>query len=165
MATLKQTSGCKEDNVHNALEDVRYGKCSFREAETKYGIPKSTLNDYTTGKVEIGRPPPVLKKDEEQYLVQWAIEMNKIGYGQTRRQISEMVKKIMDKGGRPNPFKDNRPGKDWWYAFLARNKLTVRSPSSLEMYRASACTKDKLDQWYADFEQFLLCHSLIVAPD
>ena len=96
-----------EDAIHNALEDLRSGKYSFHKAELKYGIPKSTLNDYMTGRVEIGKrqgPPPVLRKDEEQYLVNchtqfihfncpWAAEMNKIGYGQTRRQICEMGKK------------------------------------------------------------------------
>ena len=51
---------------------------------------------------------------------------------------------------------DNRPGKDWWYGFLARNKLTMRSSSALESYRASACTEDKLRKWYCDFEQLLL---------
>ena len=126
MAASNKKDGSKEDAVHNAVQDIRSGKCSFRKAEQKYGIPKSTLNDYTTGRVEIGKrqgPQPVLRKDEEPYLVNWAVEMNKIGYGQTRRQICEMVKKILDKDGRPNPFKDNRPGKDWWYAFLARNNF------------------------------------------
>ena len=37
--------------------------------------------------------------------------MYEIGYGQTRQQVTEMVKKILDKDGRPNPFKDNRPGR------------------------------------------------------
>lgn len=63
-------------------------------------------------------PLPVLTPDEEKRLVEWAVEMAKIGYGQTRHQICEMVKKIIEKDGRPNPFKDNRPGKDWWYTFL-----------------------------------------------
>ena len=168
MAVSNKKVGSKEDAIHNAVEDIRSGKCSFRKAELKYGIPRSTLNDYTTGRVEIGKrqgPQPVLRKDEELYLVNWAVEMNKIGYGQTRRQICEMVKKILDKDGRPNPFKDNRPGKDWWYAFLARNNLTIRSPSSLEMYRVSACTKQNLESWYARFEQFLSCHSLLDEPD
>ena len=114
MATSNKKGGSKEDVIHNALDDLCSGKCSFHKAELKYGIPKSTLNDYTTVRVEIGKrqgPQPVLHKDEEQYLVNWTIEMNKIGYGQTRRQIYEMVKKILDKDGRPNPFNDNRPGK------------------------------------------------------
>ena len=77
---------------------------SVSQSRTKYGIPRSTLNDYTTGKVEVGKqgPPPVLRKDEEQCLSNWVIE---IGYGQTRRQVCEMVKKVLDKDGRPNPGK------------------------------------------------------------
>ena len=114
MATSIQKGEPKEDAIHNALEDLHSGKCSFHKAELKYGIHKSTLNDYTTDRVEIGKrqgPSPVLRKDEEQYLVNWAVEMNKIGYGQMRRQICEMVKKMLDRDGRPNPFKDNRPEK------------------------------------------------------
>ena len=113
---MATSGGSREDAILSAVEDIHSGKCSFRKAELKYGIPRSTLNDYTTGKVEVGKrqgPPPVLRKDEEQCLVNWAIEMNKIGYGQTRRQVCEMVKKILDKDGRPNPFKDNRPRNDW----------------------------------------------------
>ena len=49
-------------------------------------------------------PQPVLRKDEELYLVNWAVEMNKIGYGQTRRQICEMVKKNLRQGGQTKPF-------------------------------------------------------------
>ncbi len=71
-------------------------------------------------------PSPVLSSEEESKLVNWAFEMAEIGYGQTRRQVCEMVKKFLDKDGRPNPFKDNRSGKDWWYAFVRRNpKLSL----------------------------------------
>ena len=154
---FKSKGGSQEDIIHDALEDIRSGKCSFRKAELKYGVPKSTPHDCGSGRVEVGkrqRPPPILRKDEEQCLVNWAVEMNKIGYGQTRRQVCEM-------DGRPNPFKDNCPRK----TFLACNGLTIRSSSSLEMYRALACTKQNLDKWYLQFEQFLSCHSLLNEPD
>ena len=55
MATSNKKDGSKEDAIHNAVKDIRSGKCSFRKAELKYGIPRSTLNDYTTGRVEIGK--------------------------------------------------------------------------------------------------------------
>lgn len=106
--------------------------------------------------IESKGPKPVLTKEEEEGLVRWALEMNKIGYGQTRRQICETVKKILDKDGRHNPFVDNKPGKDWWYAFVSRNKLSLRSPSTLESYRASACTPEKLQTWYHKYEEFLV---------
>ena len=55
MAVSNKKVGSKEDAIHNAVEDIRSGKCSFRKAELKYGIPRSTLNDYITGRVKIGK--------------------------------------------------------------------------------------------------------------
>ena len=158
-----------EQTLVLALHDLKYGKISFRQASAKYGIPKSTLNDYATGKIQVGwrpGPQPVLTRDEQKQLVEWAVEMAKIGYGQTRRQICEMVKKILEKDHRPNPFIENKPGKDWWYAFLQQNpEITLRAVSALELPRASACTDETLLKWYIEFEQFLLLHDLDGKPD
>ena len=60
----------------------------------------------------------VLTKEEE--IVKWTMKMSEIGYGQTRQQITEIVKRILDHTKRSNPFTYNRPGKDWWYGFLKR---------------------------------------------
>ena len=165
MALSKELT--KEERIAIAVDELNYGRLSYRGAQAKYGIPRSTLSDHALGKVTLGKKPgpsPVLTPEEEKYLAQWTIDMYEIGYGQTRQQVTEMVKKILDKDGRPNPFKDNRPGKDWWYSFLTRNKLAWRSPSALEAYRASACTKEKLEEWYTKFEQFLICHGLHEQP-
>ena len=98
----------------------------------------------------------ILTECEEQELVDWAVEMGRIGYGWTREQMSMMVKKILDKDGRQNPFVDNRPGKDWWYAFLRRHpELAMRTPEHLQLARAAACSEDVLSRWYAAFKQFL----------
>ena len=148
-----------------AMDEVKDGKISLRQAAIKYDIPKSTLSDYLTDKVEVGSrpgPPPVLTRDEEKALADWAVEMSRIGYGQTRRQICEIVMKLIEKDHRPSPFKDNRPGKDWWYSFLKRNEgLSLRTASSLELPRASACTNEALLKWYTEFEQFLISNNLI----
>ena len=148
-----------------AMDEVKDGKIYLRQAAIKYDIPKSTLSDYLTDKVEVGSrpgPPPVLTRDEEKALADWAVEMSRIGYGQTRRQICEIVMKLIEKDHRPNPFKDNRPGKDWWYSFLKRNEgLSLRTASSLELPRASACTKEALLKWYTEFEQLLISNNLI----
>lgn len=116
------------------MEDVQEGKTSLHQTSIKYDIPKSTLSDYLTDKVEIGSragPPPVLTQDEEKALGSWAVEMSRIGYGQTRRQICEIVMKIIKNDNCPNSFKDNRPGKDWRYTFLKRNEgLYLRTASS-----------------------------------
>ena len=88
--------------------------------------------------------------------------MSRIGYGQCRRL---MVKKILDHDGRANPFPDNLPGKDWWYAFLKRHPdICMRAPHALQVCRAKACSPEAITRWYIDFEQFLEVNSLLDKP-
>ena len=111
-----------QEDLDKALLMMKEERMSFREAALAYGIPKSTLHDHYLGKVKGTKrgPATVLSEAEESMLVEWALEMAKIGYGRTREQISEMVKRLLDKDGRLNPFVENRPGRDWWYGFLQR---------------------------------------------
>ena len=90
---------------------------------------------HVTGKIERVRhgPSPVLTEEESE-LISWVVKMAEIGYGQTRIQVTEMVKKILDWTGRPNPFQDNHPGKDWWYMFLHRYpEVSLKTPSSTNL--------------------------------
>ena len=97
------------------VQRVKNMELSYRKAESKYGIPRSTLSDHVTGKsLSLKRgPPTVLTEAEEQMLVDWALHMADIhvGYGRTREQLCATVKEIIDKDGRENPFVDNYPGK------------------------------------------------------
>ena len=151
-----------------AIGAVQSNILSLRDAESTYGIPKSTIHNYTSGKTMVGAtrgPSTVLTTEEEQKLAEWAIKMAEIGYGQTRRQVCEMVKKIMDNTKRPNPFTENRPGRDWWYGFLRRHpQLSMRQPQGLQEARAACCTPAVLDKWFVDFEQFLLKYDLHDKP-
>ena len=45
-------------------------------------------------------PPTILLDAEELKLAEWAMEMASIGYGRTRVQVSEMVKRLLDEDGR-----------------------------------------------------------------
>lgn len=98
-------------------------------------------------------------------LTEWALKMFSIGYGQTRRQVYEVVKRILDTTQRPNPFTDNRPGRYWWHAFLnCHPQLTMQQPQALQAVRASACTPQVLDQWFSRYKQFLMTHNLQNKP-
>ena len=114
MATRRAWS---QEDLLKAISEVSDGKASIRYAASKYSIPRSTLQYHVLQKAQVGDrpgPDPYLTKDEEEELVQWAFKMSEIGYGQTSVHICEMVKRILDLKPRPNPFRDNRPGKDWW---------------------------------------------------
>ena len=89
---------------------------------------------------------------EESVLVEWALEIAKIGCGCTREQIAETVKWLLDKDGRLNPFVVNCPGRDWWYGFLhCHPELSFCSPEQLQHSRASACSKERLTGRYRAF--------------
>ncbi len=140
--------------MRNAVSDVQTGCLSYRKAAQQYGIPKSTIRDHVTGLVEIGRrsgPRPVLSKEEEEAIVQWLIKMARIGYGRSKEQVKDTVKRILDKDGRRiELFSDNRPGRDWWYCFLRRHpQLATRMPQNLEITRAMACS-EKVVFWLAE---------------
>ena len=46
----------------------------------------------------------VLSGAEKSKLASWKVQMVKIGYEHTTEQVSEIVKRILDKDGRANPF-------------------------------------------------------------
>ena len=87
---------------------------SLRAAARTYAVPRATLFDKVAFRTPmVATPKNVLTPAEEKKLVDWAIHMDRIGYGRTRGELLDTVKKILDSDGRKNPFTKNRPGKDW----------------------------------------------------
>ena len=63
--------------------------------------------------------------------------MARIGYGRTRGEFLDVVQRIIQKDERPTPFKDSRPGKDWYYQFLKRHpELVEKETNELGKERA-----------------------------
>ena len=55
-ARMASKGAWSQEDLVAAVHDIREKKI-FRKAEAAYGIPKSTLYDYATGKVEFGTKP------------------------------------------------------------------------------------------------------------
>ena len=149
-----------KESVLLAVEDVRSNKLTVRKAAQQYGIPKSTLALYVSGKLQTGvRPGPasILSPEEEQRIIDYAVHMGQIGYGRTREQIFDIVAKIMTKDGRPNPFVDGKPGRKWWALFKKRHpEISLRTPEKLQLARAKCCTPEVQGAWYEGFREFLI---------
>ncbi|XP_053402897.1 uncharacterized protein LOC123562153 [Mercenaria mercenaria] len=142
--------------LHHAVDAVQSKSMSLRAASKHYGIPTSTLHDKVHGKTPMSRPSKtILTTAEEQRLVDWVLHMARIGYGRTRQEVLDTVKRIIDADERPNPFKDNRPGKDWWYGFVKRHpEMTERLPQDLGKERATI-TQAKVQRWFEEFEHYV----------
>ena len=66
-------------------------------------------------------PSTVLTEEEEKRIKQWILDKAEIGYPMHHMIVREAVKKVLDKIGRPNPFKNNMPGLKWLKLFLKRH--------------------------------------------
>jgi len=131
---------------------------SLCEASQTFSIPKSTLSDNLQGKSEIGcksGTPTVLSENEETLLAEWIQEMAKRGFGRTREELLDTVHIILKQDGRPSPFTNSRPGKDWCYGFLKGHPgISTRAPQQLAKVWA-VITPQRVDEWFRDFKAFM----------
>jgi hypothetical protein len=142
-----------QEAVNQALSAIRNDGMPIKEASRRFGIPRSTLQDKVHGRTQddcMPGPDPVLTRAEEEALTQYIIQMSKIGYPLSRDQLADIVKDLLYKDGRKNPFKNNKPGREWLQAFLRRNpNNSERVPENLGKERA-VVTKEKIEHWFAD---------------
>ncbi|XP_072387396.1 mblk-1-related factor 1-like [Diabrotica undecimpunctata] len=128
-----------------AIKDVQNGTESYRTAEKKYGIPKSTVEfklKHPEHKNTLG-PSPILTCEEENTLVRWIQETASKGFPKKANDLKSSVQKFLIENPRLNNFKDNRPGDGWLKGFLKRHPGVSRKTSE-GVTAASACDCSKM---------------------
>ena len=71
---------------------------SVSKASALYGIPRTTLNNHKLGKVLPGAKPgapTLLSTSEEEDLVDFLIKSANIGYGCTRKEVLDIVSRML----------------------------------------------------------------------
>ncbi|CAH2108761.1 unnamed protein product [Euphydryas editha] len=100
-------------------------------------------------------PPAVLSRTEEKTIVDWIFEMARAGFPVTMKEVVFSVQRLLTELKRPNPFKDNCPGKSWMKGFMKRNPgISVRMSQNLTRSRA-VISKEKILNWFKEVETFL----------
>ena len=155
-AKVKEKGKYSFSSVETAVSMVKSKQMFLRMAATSYGVPKSTLHDKIKENTPMTpQPRTVLSTAGETRLVDWVTEMANIGYGRTKPELLNTVKTILDKDGRSTPFKDNKPGKDWYYGFLKRHpQLSNRTTMQLSKERA-VISPQRITKWFEDFKSFM----------
>ena len=86
-ATYKKWANHR-DKISLALSEIQEGRLSVRRAAEAYGIPKSTLSDRLTGRVNSSShsgPSRYLSDEEEAELVHFLAGAASMGYAKTKR--------------------------------------------------------------------------------
>ena len=68
-------------------------------------------------------PPKVLSEEEERELVGYCLNLQKLGFGLTRKSVNYSVMQILELAGRDHPLAAGGPGDAWWARFLADHHL------------------------------------------
>lgn len=148
-----------ELTLAQAITEIRSGKTSIRAASRIYGVPKSTIQDRISGRIPEGPrkmgPNTVLNMREEKRLVKWMTDLTKCGFPRKPDDLLNTVQNITREENRKTPFKDYRPGKTWYAAFLKRHpELSLRTPQGISKGRAIV-TEESIRLWFRDLESYL----------
>jgi hypothetical protein len=75
-------------------------------------VPTSTIGNQTSSSTVRGRPP-VFTSDEESVIVDFLINLSKMGYGLDICSFRKVIKDLVFKFQKDSPSRDDMPGKDW----------------------------------------------------
>lgn len=128
------------EQLEKAIDEVKSGKLSIRNASEKFSIPKSTIARKVKQKNmnDPGHPTALTQKDEN-IIVEKIIQAGKWGFPFSRLDIQRIVKAHLDKSGFKNPiFKNNLPGYAWCRSFLARHNCILSERFAENIKRARA---------------------------
>lgn len=122
MQCTKCRTSYSTENLDHALVSDRSDKMTAYKASELYKVPYQTLLDklkniYTNPSGHA----TVLRKEEEELIVQWIHHMADIRFPATKEKLLHSVGKLVKELNRPNPFKDGIPGTHWYEAFSKRN--------------------------------------------
>lgn len=144
-----------------ALEQMRTSNLSIRNIAKLYAVPESTLRDKIHGRTDLDAKsgPSTVLSTEEDDLANCAAHMSLIGYGTTKNELLDSVKRALDKAGRASPFKDNLPGRDWFDSFLRRHpNLSLTNAEALSKERAVCSSPADVQKWYVQFQKEVHSH-------
>ncbi|KAL0833065.1 hypothetical protein ABMA28_001177 [Loxostege sticticalis] len=130
-----------KEKLKDAVRAVRNGDLSGYRAAQIYNIPRMTIMDHVHNKrmksSTLGRCT-ALSPEIEKKLASYLHTMERYGFGLSRQEVLEVVGHYVTKNGIPTPFKNGKPGNEWFKAFKERNNLSVKKPQAVEYARKKA---------------------------
>ena len=152
-----------EQQLRLAFEAVERGSMSVRRAAEQYGVPRSTLHDRLSGKVQFGAvsgPPKYLSCQEEEELVNFLIGCSNIGYAHTKAQVLSLVQQVVTAKGLKVQVTHG-----WWDSFRRRHpNITLRTAELVSHSRGLSGHPEVLMRYFDLLEQTLKENDLLSEP-
>ncbi|RUS84742.1 hypothetical protein EGW08_007484 [Elysia chlorotica] len=159
-----QAAKYSQSALEKALAAVNSKTLSVRKAAVQYGILRSTLQDKLLGRYPVKRiSHTVLSAEEEAKLVKWIVMCARLGEGKDREQLCRTVQTILNSEGRVTKFTNNKPGYQWYKAFMERHKDTIRERKAMTLGEQRAqVSEKKIRAWFKHTETMLFNDGVII---
>ncbi|KZL83394.1 transposase, partial [Colletotrichum incanum] len=135
-----------EYEVNQALADISNGH-SARDASTKWGVPRSTLQNRLKGIQPRDTAFADLQRlsvSQEAKLASWVQIQADLGLAPTHQQIREFAQRILNAMGDTQPL-----GKRWVNAFIRRNpSIKVQRSRSIDSRRVNRASAKVIRDWF-----------------
>lgn len=142
-----------------AMSAVERGM-SVRHASELHGVPKSSLHDRVSGKVQHGVRPSYLSLVEEEELANFLVHTAEIGFPRTIAQVLALVQQVLDFKG-----VDKVCTHGWWQRFCQRHtEISLRTAVPLAMVRAKATDHDTFVRYFKILEDTLKKNAIFNNP-
>lgn len=144
------------EDLKAAVREIKEKKISFRKAEEKYSVPRSTLLDQMKKQdSDITEPKrgnkPVFNNSQEEELVKLIVNACRNFYGITIPSLRKIAYEFASANGLKNNFdkKVGMAGMDWYYGFMARHPyIALRKPEATSLSRISAFNAEEVELFF-----------------
>jgi hypothetical protein len=100
----------------------------------RFGLSEATLRRAINngGPLNCSGPAKYLTDHEEQQLVGYCMNMQRLGFGLTKSGVNYCVLEIFRQNKRFHPFNKSGPSRSWWTRFMKEySNLSFRVPQAL----------------------------------
>ena len=135
----KKCTGGRKSYANNeamaaAYNSVMAKEMSSNQAAKHYGVDKKSLLRRVRNEIPIEAHPgrqTVLSPSQEQELAECLIIFAEWGWGFGKEEVKDIIQDFIREKELKNPFKEDRPGRDWLDGFLRRHPKVVPGQEKL----------------------------------
>ena len=157
-----------EEDLKEALNAVRSGTMSQRQAAKHFNVGQATISDHIRGRVSEGSKPgrkPVLPIEVENKIVEKTLSAAQCGFGFSRQLLAAKVCNVTKKLKIKTPFRNGIPGYDWWKGFKDRHpEVSLRTPEAQTDSRSKLLNPQIVNSYFQDLGNIIAENDLSNRP-